>query len=57
LIATWLGLSDFGLAVIALVTVVVALGVLDGFVMPYLRKRRSKSSADDRARSSGGFTS
>jgi O-antigen/teichoic acid export membrane protein len=57
LIATWLGLSDFGLAVTALVIVVVALGVLYGFVMPYLRKRRSKSSADDRARSSGGFTS
>ncbi|HET6733657.1 hypothetical protein [Mycobacterium sp.] len=47
LIATWLGLSDFGLAMTALVTVVLALGVLYRFVMPYLRKRRSDSSADD----------
>jgi multisubunit Na+/H+ antiporter MnhB subunit len=56
LIATWLGLSDFGLAMTALVTVVVALGILYGFVMPYLRKRQSESSADDPTRPSDGFT-
>jgi hypothetical protein len=47
LIATWLGLSDFGLAMTALVTGVVTLGVLYRFGMPYLRRRRSESSADE----------
>jgi hypothetical protein len=47
LIATWLGLSEFGLAMTALVTSVLTLGVLYRFVMPYLRKRRSDSTADD----------
>jgi hypothetical protein len=47
LIATWLGLSDFGLAMTALVTAVLTLGLLYRFGMPYLRKRRSESSADD----------
>jgi multisubunit Na+/H+ antiporter MnhB subunit len=47
LIATWLGLSNFGLAMTALVTGVVTLGVLYRFGMPYLRRRRSESSADE----------
>jgi hypothetical protein len=56
LIATWLGLTDFGLAMTTLGVVVVALGVLYGLVTRYRRKRRSRSSADDPARSPGGFT-
>jgi hypothetical protein len=56
LIATWLGLSDFGLSMTALVTVVVALGVLYRFGIPYLRKRRSDSSEEDPTRPSGDFT-
>jgi hypothetical protein len=56
LIATSLGLDDFGLAMTTLVVVVVVLGVLYGLVLPYLRKRRSESPPGDPARSSGGFT-